>query len=133
MPWTSKDAEKHTHKANTSDLQELWARIANERLDKTNDEGRAIREANAVVAQQAEKHWPSDCREVHAASQEIGRFPMPDDLAKVGQPDRSKIAMDEEHEVRYWTKHLGVSKEELQRALDRVGNSAAAVKKQLGK
>jgi hypothetical protein len=58
---------------------------------------------------------------------------MPDDLAKVGQPDRSKIAMDEEHEVRYWTKHLGVSKEELQRAPDRVGNSAAAVKKQLGK
>lgn len=56
MPWTSKDAEKHTHKANTSELQELWARVANERLDKTDDEGRAIREANAVVAEQSEKH-----------------------------------------------------------------------------
>ncbi|MGB6660273.1 MAG: DUF3606 domain-containing protein [Xanthobacteraceae bacterium] len=30
--------------------------------------------------------------------------------------------MGEDHEVRYWTKHLGVSKEELQRAVDRVGN-----------
>ncbi|MGB7885415.1 MAG: DUF3606 domain-containing protein, partial [Xanthobacteraceae bacterium] len=30
--------------------------------------------------------------------------------------------MGEDHEVRYWTKHLGVSKEELQRAVERVGN-----------
>ena len=58
---------------------------------------------------------------------------MPADLAKTGQPDRSKIAMGKEHEVKYWTKHLGVSKEELQRAVDKVGNSAAAVKKQLGR
>jgi 3-oxoacyl-[acyl-carrier-protein] synthase III len=35
--------------------------------------------------------------------------------------------------TRYWTKHLGVSKEELQRVVDKVGNSAAAVKKELGK
>jgi hypothetical protein len=58
---------------------------------------------------------------------------MPDDLTKIGSPDRSKIAVGEEHEVKYWTKHLGISKEELQRAVDKVGNSAAAVKKELGK
>jgi hypothetical protein len=58
---------------------------------------------------------------------------MPDNLSKGGQPDRSKIAMNEAFEVRYWTKHLGVSKEELQRAVDKVGNSAAAVKKELEK
>ncbi len=58
---------------------------------------------------------------------------MPDDLTKIGAPDRSKIAVGEEHEVKYWTKHLGISKEELQRAVDKVGNSAAAVKKELGK
>lgn len=58
---------------------------------------------------------------------------MADDLNKKVQPNRSKIAMSEEHEVKYWMKHLGVSKEELQRAVDKVGNSAAAVKKQLGK
>lgn len=39
--------------------------------------------------------------------------------------------MGEEHEVKYWTKHLGVSKAELQRAVDKVGNSAAAVRKEL--
>jgi hypothetical protein len=58
---------------------------------------------------------------------------MPDSLKKRGQPDRSKIAMQEEHEVRYWMRHLGVSKEELQKAVDKVGNSAATVRKQLGK
>ena len=52
MPWTSTDAEKHTHKATTPELRELWAKVANERLEKTGDEGRAIREANSVVARQ---------------------------------------------------------------------------------
>ena len=55
-----------------------------------------------------------------------------DDLKNKGQQDRSKINMHEEHEVKYWTKQLGVSKEELQRAVDKVGNGAAAVRKQLG-
>lgn len=57
MPWTASDAEKHTHKATTSELKELWAKVANERLEKTGDEGRAIREANSVVARQ---HGVSD-------------------------------------------------------------------------
>jgi hypothetical protein len=56
-----------------------------------------------------------------------------DDLKNKGQKDRSKISMHEEHEVKYWTKQLGASKEELQKAVDKVGNGAAAVRKQLGK
>jgi hypothetical protein len=55
------------------------------------------------------------------------------DLTNRGQPDRSKINMREDHEVQYWMKHLGVSREELQSAVDKVGDSAAAVRKQLGK
>ena len=55
---------------------------------------------------------------------------MSDDKTKRGQPDRSKINMSEEYEVQYWTKHLS---DELQRAVDKVGDSAAAVRKQLGK
>jgi Protein of unknown function (DUF3606) len=35
--------------------------------------------------------------------------------------------------VRYWTKALGVSKEELASAVTKVGNSAAAVRRELGK
>ena len=54
MPWTPNDAESHTHKATTRELKELWAKVANESLERTGDEGRAIREANAVVARQAE-------------------------------------------------------------------------------
>jgi hypothetical protein len=50
MPWTQNDAERHTHKATTSELKELWAKVANERLEKTGDEARAIREANSVVS-----------------------------------------------------------------------------------
>ena len=41
--------------------------------------------------------------------------------------------MDKELEVKYWTKHLGVAREALQRAVDKGGNSAAAVRKELGK
>jgi nucleotide-binding universal stress UspA family protein len=40
--------------ATTWALKELWAKVANESLERTGDEGRAIREANAVVARQAE-------------------------------------------------------------------------------
>lgn len=56
MPWTSYDAERHTHKANTAQLKELWAKVANEALERTGDERRAIREANAVNARQVEPH-----------------------------------------------------------------------------
>ena len=54
MPWTSDDAERHTHKADNRELQDLWARVANETLERTGDEARAIREANAVVARQTD-------------------------------------------------------------------------------
>jgi hypothetical protein len=54
MPWTPNDAERHTHKATTCTPKELWAKVANESLKRTGDESRAIREANAVVARQAE-------------------------------------------------------------------------------
>jgi hypothetical protein len=54
MPWTPDEAERHTHKATTLELKELWAKVANERLEHTGDEARTIREANAVVARQAE-------------------------------------------------------------------------------
>jgi hypothetical protein len=57
---------------------------------------------------------------------------MSDDLLNKGRRDRSHISMREPHEVHYWTRHLGISKEELQRAIEKVGDSAAAVRKELG-
>jgi hypothetical protein len=46
-------------------------------------------------------------------------------------PDRSKIIIEQDDHVKYWTRHFGVTKDELTRAIERVGNSAAAVRKQL--
>jgi Protein of unknown function (DUF3606) len=55
-----------------------------------------------------------------------------DSVSKKGKPDRSKINMNQPHEVKYWTRALGVSQENLQRAVDKVGNSVATVRKELG-
>jgi hypothetical protein len=54
-----------------------------------------------------------------------------DKLTKREQPDRSKINMHEPIEVKYWTRELGVSIEQLLKAVDKVGNSAATVRKEL--
>jgi len=56
---------------------------------------------------------------------------MSDDMAKRGAGDRSRIALGEEHEVRYWTKELGVSRERLEDAVKSVGNSAERVREHL--
>ena len=56
---------------------------------------------------------------------------MADDKSNRGGQDRSRINMSEEYEVRYWSDKFGVSKEELQRAVERVGASANAVEQEL--
>jgi Protein of unknown function (DUF3606) len=53
-------------------------------------------------------------------------------ISKTVAPDRSKIVIEHEDHIKYWTRHFGVTKDELARAIERVGNSAAAVRKQLG-
>ena len=58
---------------------------------------------------------------------------MSDKLTKRGQPDRSKINMHEDYEVKYWTHELGITRDRLQRLIDEVGNSAAAVRKELAR
>ncbi len=50
MPWRPEDARRHTKKADTFELCELWSEVANKVLEETGDEGRAVRTANAVVA-----------------------------------------------------------------------------------
>ncbi len=54
-----------------------------------------------------------------------------DDLKKRASPDRGKINMHEPREVKYWARELGVNKERLQKVVDKVGNAAAAVRKEL--
>jgi hypothetical protein len=50
---------------------------------------------------------------------------------KLPAPDRSKISMENEAEVKYWAKHLGITREALQSIVEKVGNSAASVRKEL--
>ena len=47
------------------------------------------------------------------------------------QPDRSKIDLSDDKTVAIWVKHLGVTELALRKAVERVGNSVAAVRKQL--
>jgi hypothetical protein len=54
------------------------------------------------------------------------------DITKPLQPDRSKINVDAPAELKYWAKGLGVSEEEILRAVEKVGNSAGTVRKELG-
>lgn len=49
MPWTPRDAARHTHKAKSPVAKRQWAHVASSMLRRTGDEGAAVRAANAVV------------------------------------------------------------------------------------
>jgi hypothetical protein len=57
---------------------------------------------------------------------------MADDLSDKGAQDRARINVNEPHEVRYWTKALGISEERLREVVARIGTSAQDVRKELG-
>jgi hypothetical protein len=48
------------------------------------------------------------------------------------ESNRKLIDMDDASIVTHWTMHLGVSRDELQSVIDKVGNSVKAVEKELG-
>jgi hypothetical protein len=50
---------------------------------------------------------------------------MSDNLHNRGQQDRSRINLHEKWEVQYWTKELGVTEEELAKAVKEAGSSSA--------
>lgn len=52
---------------------------------------------------------------------------MADDKTKRAPQDASRINMNEDYEVRYWTQKYGVTKEQLAAAVKAVGASAKAV------
>ncbi|MDP5280084.1 DUF3606 domain-containing protein [Sphingomonas sp. DG1-23] len=52
---------------------------------------------------------------------------MADDKTLRSPQDRSRVAMGEDYEVRYWTERFGVSRERLQEAVDAVGSGADAI------
>lgn len=58
---------------------------------------------------------------------------MPISLTKKRTPDRGRIVISDVVQVKYLSRHLGVSKEDLLRAVDKVGNSTSTVRKELSK
>lgn len=55
MPWTPDDAQRHTKKAKSPKAKRQWRDVANSALERTGDEGLAVREANAAVAKRFKK------------------------------------------------------------------------------
>lgn len=55
MPWKPEDAKRHTRKANTPKKKRQWAHVSDSILERTGDEGRAIRGANAAVKKNRSK------------------------------------------------------------------------------
>ncbi len=58
---------------------------------------------------------------------------MADNKKLTGSPDNKRIDIHDHNEVRNWTKSFGCTQDELKKAVNAVGTSAAAVKKHLSK
>ncbi len=58
MPWDHADATRFTKKADTHHKRQVWAEIANAELQKTGDDGAAIKAGNSAVKHYAERHDP---------------------------------------------------------------------------
>ncbi|NII53656.1 DUF3606 domain-containing protein [Luteibacter sp. SG786] len=56
---------------------------------------------------------------------------MADDKSNRGQADRSRINVNEDYEVRYWTKEFGISEDALRDAVKRVGPMVDDVRAEL--
>jgi hypothetical protein len=58
---------------------------------------------------------------------------MADDKTKRSPQDSSRVNIHEDYEVEYWTHKWSVTRAQLEAAVEKVGVSAAAVAKELGK
>lgn len=56
---------------------------------------------------------------------------MTDDKAKAGGQDRARINLSQDYEVRDWSEKFGVSEERLRAAVEKVGNQADDVQREL--
>lgn len=59
MPWTPSDGpSRHTKKADTPAAKKQWAAVANKVLADSGDDGKAVRIANAAVANHKSRITP---------------------------------------------------------------------------
>lgn len=62
MPWKPKDARRHTKKARSGKTKRQWSAVSNSVLERTGDEGRAVRAANAVIKKRGSKRKKARAR-----------------------------------------------------------------------
>lgn len=58
---------------------------------------------------------------------------MSDDKSKTGAPDRKRVNVNEDYELRDWAKKWGVSEQRVRDAVAKVGVMAADVERELKK
>jgi len=58
---------------------------------------------------------------------------MADDTSIRGAGDRTKVNVNQRHELQYWSKELGCTEDELRAAVEAVGPSADKVREHLSK
>jgi hypothetical protein len=58
---------------------------------------------------------------------------MADDLKQTGRQDDQRINVEQDHELSYWSKELGVSRDELRRAVQQAGSLVKDVRQHLSR
>ena len=58
---------------------------------------------------------------------------MADNLKKTGKPDDARINVEQDHELGYWSEKLGVSREELRKAVQAAGPMVKDVQRHLNR
>lgn len=58
---------------------------------------------------------------------------MADDLKQTGRQDDQRINVEQDHELSYWSKELGVSRDELRRAVQQAGSMVKDVRRHLNR
>jgi hypothetical protein len=58
---------------------------------------------------------------------------MADDLKQTGKQDDQRINVEQDHELSYWSKELGVSREELRSAVQQAGSLVKDVRQHLNR
>jgi hypothetical protein len=56
---------------------------------------------------------------------------MADNLRETGKPDDSRINIEQDHELTYWSEKFGVSREEVQSAVAKAGPMVKNVREHL--
>jgi hypothetical protein len=58
---------------------------------------------------------------------------MADDLKQTGRADDQRINIEQDHELSYWSKELGVSRDELRSAVQQAGPMVRDVRQHLSR